>query len=111
MLEGERDSLSRPRFYSRCPDASSISLEYVEFILRHIVQQRHQELEQEKLEKEKKESKRRRQSELPIDITDKPKRLITVDPIMSPFFIVGKIKFQEKGHTDLLTTHSHQIQA
>ena len=85
VLEGERDLLPRPRFYSRCPDAGSISLEYVEFILRHIVQQRHQELEQEKLEKEKKESERRRQSELPIDITDRPQRLIPVDPVISPF--------------------------
>ena len=85
VLEGERDLLPRPRFYSRCPDAGSISLEYVEFILRHIVRQRHQELEQEKLEKERKESERRRQSELPIDIIDKPKRLIPVDPIISPF--------------------------
>ena len=85
VLEGERDLLPRPRFYSRCPDASSISLEYVEFILRHIVQQRHQELEQEKLEKEKEESERRRHSELPIDIIDKPKILIPVDPIISPF--------------------------
>ena len=85
VLEGERDLLPRPRFYSRCPDASSISLEYVEFILRHIVQQRHQELEQEKLEKEKEESERRRHSELPIDIIDKPKRLIPVDPIIPPF--------------------------
>ena len=41
VLKGERHLLPRPRFYSRCPDASSISLEYVEFILRHIVQQRH----------------------------------------------------------------------
>ena len=56
VLEGERDFLPRPRFYSRCPDAGSISLEYVEFILRHIVQQRHQELEQEKLEKGKKKT-------------------------------------------------------
>ena len=55
MLEGERDLLPRPRFYSRCPEASSISLEYVDFILRYIVQQRHQELEQENLEKEKEE--------------------------------------------------------
>ena len=85
MLEGERDLLPRPRFYSRCPDASSISLEYVDFILRYIVQQRHQELEQEKLEKEKEESERRRHSELPIDIKDKPKKLIPVDPIISPF--------------------------
>ena len=53
--------------------------------MRHIVQQRHQELEQEKVEGEKKESERRRQAELPTDITDKPKRLIPVDPIISPF--------------------------
>ena len=85
MLEGERDLLPRPRFYSRCPDAKSISLAYAEFILRHIVQQRHQELEQEKGEREKRESERGRQSELPIDIADKPKRLIPVDPIISPF--------------------------
>ena len=85
VLEGERDLLPRPRFYSRCPDANSISSAYAEFILRHIVQQRHQELEQEKVEREKRESKRRRQSEIPIDITDKPKRLIPVDPIISPF--------------------------
>ena len=60
VLERERDLLPRPRFYSRCPDASSISPEYAEFILRHIVQQRHQELEQEKVEREKRESERRR---------------------------------------------------
>ena len=85
VLEGERDLLPRPRFYSRCPDANSILPAYAEFILRHIVQQRHQELEEEKVEREKRESERRRQSELPIDITDKPKRLIPVDPIISPF--------------------------
>ena len=86
VLEGERDLLPRPRFYRRCLDASSVSLEYVDFILRHLVQQRNQELEQEKLEKERKESeRRRRQSELPIDIRDKPRRLIPVDPIISPF--------------------------
>ena len=85
VLEGERDLLPRPIFYSRCPDASSVSLEYVGFILRYLVQQRNQELEQGKLEKEKKESERRRQAELPTDIRDKPKRLIPVDPIISPF--------------------------
>ena len=73
------------RFYSRCPNANSISPAYAEFILRQIVQQRHQELEQENVEREKRESERRRQSELPIDIADKPKRLIPVDPIISPF--------------------------
>ena len=41
VLEGERDLLPRPRFYSRCPDANSVSLAYAEFILRDIVQQRH----------------------------------------------------------------------
>ena len=85
VLKRERDLFSRPRFYSKCPDARSISPEYAEFILRHVVQQRHQELEQEKLEREKRESERRRQSELPTDITGKPKRLIPVDPIISPF--------------------------
>ena len=69
MLEGERDLLPRPRFYSRCPDANSFSPADAEFILRHIVQQRHQELEQEKVEREKRESERRRQSELPTDTT------------------------------------------
>ena len=85
MLKRERDLLPRPRFNSKCPDARDISPEHAEFILRHIVQQRHQELEQEKLEREKRESERRRQSELSTDITGKPKRLIPVDPIISPF--------------------------
>ena len=95
VLEGERDLLPRPRFYSRCPDANSISPKYAEFILRHIVQQRHQELEQEKVEREKKKSERR-QSELPIDTADKPKRLIPVDPIISPFDS-GEDKVPGKG--------------
>ena len=34
---------------------------------------------------EKKRESERRQSEIPIDIADKPKRLIPVDPIISPF--------------------------
>ena len=37
------------------------------------------------MEREKRESERRRQSELPTDITGKPKRLIPVDPIISSF--------------------------
>ena len=53
--------------------------------MRHIVHQRHQELEQEKMERGKRESERRKQSELPIDIAHRPKRLIPVDPILSPF--------------------------
>ena len=85
VLKRKRDLLPRSRFYNRCPDASSISLEYIEFNFRHIVQQKHQELELEKLEKEKKESERRRQYELLIDNTDQPKKLIPVNPIISPF--------------------------
>ena len=57
VLKRERDLLPRPRFYSKCPDARGISPEYAEFILRHIVQQRYQELEQEKLEREKRKVK------------------------------------------------------
>ena len=83
VLKREIDLLPRPRFYSKYPDARGISPEHAEFFLRHIVQQRHQELEQEKLEREKRESERRR---LPTDITGKPKRLIPVDPIISPFY-------------------------
>ena len=85
VLKRERSSLSRPRFYSKCPDTKGIFLEHAEFILRYIVQQRHRELKQEKLEREKKESEKRRQSKLPIDITGKPHRVIPVDPIISPF--------------------------
>ena len=85
VLKRERTLIPRPRFYSKCPDAKGISPEHAEFILRHIVQQRHQELLQEELEREKRESERRRQSELSPDITGKPKRLIPVDPIISPF--------------------------
>ena len=33
----------------------------------------------------KRESEARRQSELPTDLTDKPQRVIQVDPIISPF--------------------------
>ena len=50
VLKRERDLFPRPRFYSKCPDARGISPAHAEFILRHIVQQRHQELEQEKVE-------------------------------------------------------------
>ena len=85
VLKGERTLFPRPRFYRRCPDSKGISPEHAEFILRHIVQWRHQELLQEELEREKREGERRRQSELPTDITGKPKRLIPVDPIISPF--------------------------
>ena len=57
VLKRERDLFPRPRFYSKCPDARGISLAHAEFILRHIVQQKHQELEQEKLEKKREKVK------------------------------------------------------
>ena len=57
----------------------------MEIILRYTVQQRHRELKQEKLEREKKESEKRRKSELPTDLSDKPRRVIPVDPVISPF--------------------------
>ena len=62
-----------------------ISLEHVEIILRYIVWQRHRELKEGKLEHEKRESEIRRQSELPTDLTGKSRRVIPVDPIISPF--------------------------
>ena len=102
VLKRERTLLPRPRFYSKCPDAKGISSEHAKFILRHIVQQRHQELQQEELQREKRESERRRQSELSPDITGKPKRLIPVDPIIYPL-IVGKTKFQEKRYMSCVT--------
>ena len=77
--------LPRPRFHSKCPDTKRISFQQAEFILRHIVQQRDQDKWQEDLEREKRESEIRRKSELPVDITGKPKRVIPVDPIISPF--------------------------
>ena len=39
VLRGARSLLPRPKFYSRYPDAKSVSFEYVGFILQHIVQQ------------------------------------------------------------------------
>ena len=55
------------------------------FILQHIVRQRLGEKDEENLEHEKRESEIRRQSELPADLTDRPHRVIPVDPIISPF--------------------------
>ena len=85
MLSRARHLLPRPRFYSKYPDAKSISIEYVGFILQHIVWQRLREQEEEDLEHEKRESEIRRQSELPTDLTKEFRRVIPVDPIISPF--------------------------
>ena len=84
VLRRERSLLSRPKSYSKCPDAEDISLEYVGFILQHIVQQRLRE-QKEDLEHAKGESEIRRQSKLPTDLTGKSRRVIPGDPIISPF--------------------------
>ena len=44
VLKRERSLLPRPGFHSKCPDAKGIFLEYADFILRYIVQQRYHEL-------------------------------------------------------------------
>ena len=84
VLREARTLLPRPKFYSNYPDAKRISIEYVGFILQHIVQQRRREQE-ENLECEQRESEIRRKSELPTDLTSKSRRVIPVDPIISPF--------------------------
>ena len=85
MLRRARPLFPRPKFYRKCPNAEGVSPEYAKFILQHIVLQRLREKEEENLEHEKRESEIRRQSELPTDLTGKPRRGIQVDPIISPF--------------------------
>ena len=85
VLRRTRALFPRPKFYSKCPNAEGVSLEYAEFILQHIVLQRLREKEEENLECEKRESEIRRQSELPTDLTGKLRRVMPVDPIISPF--------------------------
>ena len=64
VLSRARPLLPRPKFYSKCPDAKGVSIEYVGFILQQIVWQQLREKEEENLEHEKRESEIRRQSEL-----------------------------------------------
>ena len=60
ILRRARSLFPRPKFPSKCPSTEGISLEYVEFILQHIVLQRLREKEEEKLEHEKRESEIKR---------------------------------------------------
>ena len=90
VLEGDRPLLPRQRFYSSHLDAEDITFQQATFTLRYIVQQRLQEKQLEELEKEKRESKKRRQLEVQHDIINRPRRLIPVEPILSPFEIEGK---------------------
>ena len=90
MLEGDRPLFPRQRFYSSHLDARDITFQQATFTLRYIVQQRLQEKQLEELEKEKRESKKGRQLEVQHDIINRPRRLIPVEPILSPFEIGGR---------------------
>ena len=90
MLEGDKPLLPRQRFYSSHLDAKDITFQQAIFTLRYIIQQRLQEKQLEELEKEKRETKNRRQLEVQHDIVNRPRRLIPVEPILSPFEIEGE---------------------
>ena len=90
VLKGDRPLFPRQRFYSSHLDARDITFQQADFKLRYIVQQRPQEKQQEELERERRESKKRRQVEAPHDIINRPRRLIPVEPILSPFEIEGR---------------------
>ena len=87
QYESERDRplFHRQRFYSSHLDAKDITFQQATFTLRYIVQHRLQEKQLEELEKEKRESEKRRQLELQHDVINRPRRLIPVEPILSPF--------------------------
>ena len=85
VLEGDRPLLPRQRFYSSHLDTKDITFQQATFTLRYIVQHRLQEKQLEELVKERRESEKRRQSELQQDVINRPRRLIPVEPILSPF--------------------------
>ena len=85
VLEGDRRLLPRQRFYSSHLDAKDITFRQATFTLGYVVQQRLQEKQLEELEKERRESEKRRQLELQHDVINRPRRLIPVEPILSPF--------------------------
>ena len=90
VLEGDRPVFHRQRFYSSHQEARDISFQQATYILRYIVQQRLQEKQLEELEKERRESEKRRRIEVPHDNINRPRRLIPVEPILSPFEIEGR---------------------
>ena len=90
MLEGDRPLFPRQRFYSSHLDARDITFQQANFTLRYIVQQIIQEKQQEETEREKRESKKGRQIEVPHDIINRPRRLIPVEPILSPSELEGR---------------------
>ena len=90
VLEGDRPLFPRQRFYSSHLDARDITFQQATFTLRYIVQLRLQEKQLEETEKDKRESEKRRQIEVPHDIINRPRRLIPVEPILSPFKLEGR---------------------
>ena len=90
VLEGDRPLFPRQRFYSSHSDARDITFQQATYTLRYIVQQRLQEKQQKETEKEKRESEKRRQIEVLHDIINRPRRLIPVEPILSPFELEGR---------------------
>ena len=91
VLERDRQLVPRPRYHSRQLDAREVSFKQVDYILRYLVQQRNNEREQlAKSEKERGESEKRRQFEVQHDKIVRPRRLIPVEPILSPFEIEEK---------------------
>ena len=98
VLEGDRPLLPRQRFYSSHLDARDITFQQATFTLRYIVQQRLQEKQLEELEKERRESEKRKQLEVQYDTINRPRRLIPVEPILSPFEIEGKKVPGEDSH-------------
>ena len=90
VLGRGRPLFTRQRFYSCHLDIKDITFQQATFTLRYIVQQRLQEKQLEELEKEKRESEKRRQLEVQQDIINRPRRLIPVEPKLSPFEIEGK---------------------
>ena len=90
VLKGDRPLFPRQRFYSSHLDVRDITFQQADFTLRYIVQQRLKEKQQEELERERRESEKRRQVEAPHDIINRPIRLISVEPILSPFEIEGR---------------------
>ena len=90
VIEGDRPLFPRQRFYSSHLDARDITFQEATFTPRYIVQKRLQEKQLEELEKEKRESEKRRQLEVQHDIINRPRILIPVEPILSPFEIEGR---------------------
>ena len=108
VLEGERPLLPRQRFYSSHLDAKDITFQQATFTLRYIVQHRLQEKQLEESEKKKRESEKRRQLELQHDVINRPRRLIPVEPILSPFETIENplIPKDPRPHKDSTSSES-----